>query len=119
MKCVNLTSCVLNDKRALGGKEGSANTDEGIIVMTSYINLKLKNLTASLFLFVPLFSEAYYERSSYGFYKHTYAATNSFHASSGKMIGRRVNEEKKGIPISTQNILDRKETSCYHEYEQK
>ena len=55
MKNVDLTSCVLNDKRALSGKKGSANTDEGIIVMTSYINLKLKNLTASLFLFVPFF----------------------------------------------------------------
>ena len=55
MKYVDLTSCVLNDKRALGGKEGTASTDKGIIVMTSYINLKLKNLTASLFLFVPFF----------------------------------------------------------------
>ena len=42
MKNVDLTSCVLNDKRALSGKKGSANIDEGIIVMTSYINLKLK-----------------------------------------------------------------------------
>jgi len=55
MKCVDLTSCVLNDKRALSGKKGSANTDKGIIVMTSYINLKLKNLIASRFLFVPFF----------------------------------------------------------------
>jgi len=52
-------------------------------------------------------------------YKYTYAATNSVHISSGEMIEERVNEEKKGIPISTRNILDRKETSCYHEYEQK
>ena len=42
MKNVDLTSCVLNDKRALSGKKGSANIDEGIIVMTSYSNLKLK-----------------------------------------------------------------------------
>lgn len=42
MKCVDLTSCVLNDKRALSSKRGSANTDKEIIVMTSYINLKLK-----------------------------------------------------------------------------
>ena len=43
MKNVDLTSCVLNDKRALGGKEGSASTDKGVIVMTSYNNLKLNN----------------------------------------------------------------------------
>ena len=73
MKCVNLTSCVLNDKRALGGKEGSANTDEGIIVMTSYINLKLKKsyritLSICTVLFLRLVvSEAYEEYSSHGF----------------------------------------------------
>lgn len=47
MKNVDLTSCVLNDKRALSGKKGSASTDKGIIVLTSYINLKLKNLITS------------------------------------------------------------------------
>ena len=103
----------------LGDEEGSASTDKGIIVMTSYINLKLKISPHHSFYSYRYFSEAYYERSSHGFYKHTYATTNSFHISSGEIIGERVNEEKKGIPISTQNILDRKETSCYHEYEQK
>ena len=67
MKCVDLTSCVLNDKRVLSGKKGSANTDKGIIVMTSYINLKLKISPHHAFYSYRYFSEAYYERSSHGF----------------------------------------------------
>ena len=67
MKCVDLTSWVLNDKRALGGKEGSADTDKGIIVMTSCSNLKLKISPHHSFYSYRYFSEAYYERSSYGF----------------------------------------------------
>ncbi len=67
MKCVDLTSCVLNDKRALSGKKRSANTDKGIIVMTSYINLKLKISPHHPFYSYGYFSEAYYERSSHGF----------------------------------------------------
>lgn len=67
MKCVDLTSCVLNDKRALSGKKGSANTDKGIIVMTSYINLKLKISPHHSFYSYRYFSEAYYKRSSHGF----------------------------------------------------
>lgn len=35
MKNVDLTSCALNNKRALGGKEGSVSTDKGVIVLTS------------------------------------------------------------------------------------
>ena len=121
---VDLTSCVLNDKRALSGKKGSASTDKGIIVLTSYINLKLKNLITSQIcsycsFLRPYGSNIYESVYRMDLYKYTYAATNSFHISSGEMIEERVNEEKKGIPISTRNILDRKETSCYHEYEQK
>ena len=72
MKNVDLISRALNDKRALGGKEGSANTDEGIIVMTSYINLKLKisshHKSVPIVLFLRLVvSEAYEEGSSHGF----------------------------------------------------
>ena len=45
MKNVDLTSCVLNDKRALGGKKGSASIErKGAIVIMSYNDLKLKNL---------------------------------------------------------------------------
>lgn len=103
MKCVDLTSCVLNDKRALGGKEGSASTDKGIIVMTSYINLKLKEshritLSIRTILFLRLVvSKAYEECSSHGFYKHTYAATNSFHTSFKRDDRRRELMKKRRV----------------------
>ena len=58
MKCVDLTSCVLNDKRALSGKKGSVSTDKGVIVMTSYINLKLKISPHHSFYSYYSFSEA-------------------------------------------------------------
>lgn len=58
MKNVDLTSCVLNNKRALSGKKGSANTDKGIIVMTNDNDLKLKKSHCITLLFVPFFSEA-------------------------------------------------------------
>lgn len=58
MKCVDLTSCVLNDKRALSGKEESASTDKEVIVMMCYINLKLKISPHHAFYSYYSFSEA-------------------------------------------------------------
>ena len=52
-------------------------------------------------------------------YKHTYAIVNSFHISSSEKIGKRAHAKRENISPLTQNILDRKEPSCYHEYDQK
>lgn len=81
MKCVDLTSCVLNDKRVLSGKEGSANTDKGIIVMTSYINLKLKSHRITLSIRTVIFLKLTTSVHRMDLYKHKCAATNSFHTS--------------------------------------
>jgi hypothetical protein len=44
---------------------------------------------------------------------------SSFHISSSEKIGKRAHAKRENILALTQNILDRKEISCYHEYEQK
>lgn len=83
--------------------EGSANTDKGIIVMTSYSNLKLKDLTAPLFRFIPFFflklvvSNIYESVHRMDLYKHTYAATNSFHISFKRDDRRRELMKKRRV----------------------
>jgi len=44
---------------------------------------------------------------------------NGLHISSSEIVGKRAHAKRENISTLTQNILDRKETSCYHEYEQK